>query len=77
MIVKILGVILMLIFGISGLGVTALAWLLPGLNLDKTEAAMAGLIGIVFIVFQSFWLKHSNHGGEEPASCEVQVKDNN
>jgi hypothetical protein len=72
---KPMGVLLMVIFGISGTGATALAWLLPALQLDKTEATLAGIIGIGFLVFQSLRLKRAgqNTGGE--ASFERQTED--
>jgi hypothetical protein len=77
MMYKLLGILLMVIFGVSGVGATVLAWLLPWLNLDKTEATIAGLIGIGFLVFQGFLFKHSKHDTTEQVSVEVQAKDNN
>jgi hypothetical protein len=72
---KLIGILLMVIFGISGAGATALAWLLPGLNLDKTEATVAGLIAMGFIVFQGLWFKHSSRNVTEQLSGEVQAED--
>jgi hypothetical protein len=72
---KLIGILLMVIFGISGAGVTALAWLYPALNLDKTEASIAGLIGMGFLVFQCLRLKHSSRNAAEQFSVEVQAED--
>jgi hypothetical protein len=74
---KLIGILLMVMFGISGAGATAAAWLLPWLNLNKTEAAVAGLIGVGFFVFQGLWLKHSGHAEAKPTSVEVRVEDKN
>jgi hypothetical protein len=75
--VKLMGILLMVIFGISGVGATALAWLFPWLNLNKTEATIAGLIGIGFIILQSLWLRHSRQDGEKTASVDIPAEDNN
>jgi hypothetical protein len=74
---KLLAILLMFIFGISGIGAAALAWLLPWLNLDKTEAAVAGLLGTGFIIFQSLWLRHNGHDSAEAVSMNIQAEDNN
>ena len=66
----------MVIFGISGLSATALAWLFPWLNLNKTEATLAGLIGIGFFIFQGIRLKRSNHNEAEQFSGEVRAEEN-
>jgi hypothetical protein len=74
---KVMGILLMAVFGVSGASMTALAWLFPWLNLNKTEATLAGLIGIGFLVFQSLRFKHSSHKSEIKVSLEVQAEDNN
>ena len=72
---KSVGILLMLVFGISGVVVTVLAWFCPSLNLDKTEATLAGLIGVSFTVFQSIRLRHISHPGDEAISLEVKTED--
>jgi hypothetical protein len=72
---KLIGILLMVIFGISGAGATALAWLFPALHLDKTQATMAGLIGLGFIVFQGLRFKHSRDTSAEQFPAEVQAED--
>jgi hypothetical protein len=72
---KLIGIILMAIFGVSGLGATAVAWLLPWLNLNKTEATVAGLIGMGFFVFQVVRFRHSRHNEKEHVSEKIQAED--
>jgi hypothetical protein len=72
---KSMGILLMVTFGISGIGVTALAWLYPAFNLDKTMATLAGIIGVGFTVFQGIMFRHSCQAGAEPVSIEVQAED--
>jgi hypothetical protein len=72
---KSMGILLMVTFGVSGVGVTALAWLCPALNLDKTMATLAGIIGVGFAVFQGLRFRHSRPAGAGPLSVEVQAQD--
>jgi len=72
---KSMGILLMVTFGISGAVATALAWLCPALNLDKTMATLAGIIGVGFTVFQGLRFRHSSHNAAEPVSVEVQVEE--
>ncbi len=62
---KKMSIFLMVVFGVSGIGVTALAWLCPSLQLDKAEASIAGLIGVAFLVIQSVRLKRSGQNTTE------------
>lgn len=73
---KKLGILLMVVFGISGAGVTALSWLCPSLNLDKPTAFLAGVIGVGFAVFQGFRFMHTGHTDDEPVSIEVKTAEN-
>jgi hypothetical protein len=70
-----MGILLMVVFGVSGVAVTALAWLCPVLNLDKVEATVAGLIGVGFTVFQGFRFRHSSGNAAEPCPVEVAVEE--
>lgn len=72
---KSMGILLMVVLGISGVLATALAWFCPALQLDKTEATLAGFIGVSFTVFQAIRLRHSSHPGSETVSVEVKAKD--
>ncbi len=71
---KSIGIILMVIFGISGVLVTALAWLVPALELDKVMATAAGFIGVGFNVFQGFRFMFG-HNNAELASVEITAED--
>ncbi len=72
---KSMGILLMVILGVSGVAVTALAWLCPVLNLDKIEASLAGLIGVGFTVFQSIRFRHLSCNQAEPVSVEVEIEE--
>jgi hypothetical protein len=72
---KSIGILLMMTFGVSGVAATALAWLCPALNLDKTMATMAGIIGVGFAVFQGLRFRHSRQNDVEPVSIEVAAED--
>ncbi|MGD0794048.1 MAG: hypothetical protein ABR958_00440 [Dehalococcoidales bacterium] len=73
---KQMGILLMVVFGISGAGVTALAWFYPSLNLDKASATLAGVIGVGFAVFQGFRFKYQGRGdgGTAPAEAKAAEK---
>ncbi len=71
---KALGVLLMVLFGISGLVAAALAWLIPSLNLDKTMATLAGVIGVGFAVFQGLRFRHYGHATSEPIKVATEDK---
>jgi len=69
------GKLMMVIFGVSGVAATALAWFCPSLNLDKTMATLAGFIGVSFTVFQSLRFRHYGHADAEQFSVEVATEE--
>lgn len=71
---KSIGILLMVVLGISGVIVTALAWFYPSLNLNKIEATLAGLIGIGFIIFQSIRFRYLSRTGAEPVHVEIEIE---
>jgi hypothetical protein len=52
-----LGIWLMVLFGVSGLAVTTLAWSLPTLAQDRIGATIVGLAGIVVAVVRGLMLR--------------------
>jgi hypothetical protein len=72
---KSIGILLMVVLGVSGVLATALAWFCPALQLDKSEATLAGFIGVSFTVFQTIRFRHLSRTGSEPVSVEVKAKD--
>jgi hypothetical protein len=72
---KSMGILLMVILGVSGVAVTALAWFCPVLNLNKIEATLAGVIGVGFTVFQSIRFRHLSYNQAEPVSVEVEIEE--
>jgi hypothetical protein len=53
---KSLGILLIGIFGLTGLGAVALGWLLPWLQSERVTATLAGLAGIMIAGIQAFLL---------------------
>ena len=72
---KSIGILLMVVLGVSGVVVTALAWLYPSLNLNKIEATLAGLIGMGFTIFQSIRFRYLSRIQAEPAPIEVEIEE--
>jgi hypothetical protein len=70
-----MGILLMVIFGITGIIATALAWFCPALHLDKTTATLAGIIGTGFAVYQGLSFRHPCHVEAEPISVEVATEE--
>ena len=62
---KTLGIWLIVIFGVSGLAITVLAWLWPALESDRVMATLAGLIGIGIAVTYAFMLRQSPGGSDQ------------
>jgi hypothetical protein len=71
---KAMGVLLIVILGLGGTGAAVLAWLFPALNIDRTEAALAGLIGLGFAVFQGLRFRHSSPSAAEPVPVEIRTE---
>ena len=54
---KSLDIWLIVIFGVSGLAVTMLAWLWPAMESERIMATLAGLVGIMIAVVKGLSLK--------------------
>lgn len=57
---KSLGIWLVVMFGVSGLAVIALAWSLPALQTDRITATVAGFFGVFIATIRAFTLKKSS-----------------
>jgi len=57
---KSLGVFLMVLFGISGMAVLLLVWLLPTLESERTMAIFVGSAGLLVALIQVLALKRSS-----------------
>ena len=56
---KSLGIWMIVMFGVSGLAVIALAWFLPSLQPDRITATFAGSFGVFIATIRAFTLKQS------------------
>ena len=65
---KSLGIWLIVMFGVSGVAVIALAWLWPTLQSDRIVATLTGLVGIGIAVIRALALRQS------PADKQVTVE---
>jgi len=68
---KSLGIWLIVMFGVSGLAVIALAWLWPTLQSDRIVATLTGLVGIAVAVIRALTLRQSP--GDKQVTVEVEV----
>ena len=73
---KSLEISLILIFGISGLAVTILAWFWPAMESDRLMATLAGLTGILIALFRYLSLKRSVKTESERVPVEVEAREN-
>jgi len=71
---KSLGIWLMVIFGVSGMAVIALAWLLPTLESDRMVANLAGSIGIFIATGQALRLRNLPSNNKH-LPLEVEITD--
>lgn len=69
---KSLGIWLIVMFGVSGLAVIALAWLWPTLQSDRIVATLTGLVGIGIALIRAFTLRQSPD--EKQVTVEVENK---
>jgi hypothetical protein len=70
-----LGVGIGITFGISGILVVALAWLMPALHLDKAMATLGGLFGMGVAAFQGRKLKRENDAQNGRETVEVEIEE--
>lgn len=56
---KSLGIWLIVLFGVSGLAVISLGWLLPSLESERIVASLGGLTGISVAVIRALMLRRA------------------
>ena len=74
---KSLGIWLIVMFGVSGLAVIALAWLWPTLQSDRIVATLTGLVGIAVAVIRALTFRQSPacpDGKQVPVEVEAENK---
>jgi hypothetical protein len=67
---KSLGIWLIIMFGLSGISLIALAWLWPTLEADRILATLVGGVGIAIAVIRALTLKQST--GKKQVTVEVE-----
>ncbi|OGO20874.1 MAG: hypothetical protein A2144_12965 [Chloroflexi bacterium RBG_16_50_9] len=72
---KSLSVLLMLLFGISGLTITMLAWLWPALASERVAATVAGSFGLFLALTCGLTLRQAT--GSKNKHVPVEVKSEN
>ena len=70
---KSLGRLMIAIFGISGLSVMTLAWLLPTLQSERVVATLTGLVGLLIAIIHVLVLRKSS--AREQAAVKVNIEE--
>jgi len=69
---KSLAIWLIVLFGVSGVAVIALAWLWPTLQSDRIVATFTGFLGVAIAVIRALTLRKSTQ--EKQVTVEVEVE---
>jgi hypothetical protein len=72
---KSLHLLLMVLFGITGIAVLALTWFSPILHSEKLMATVAGSLGILVSISQIGVLKSRGYKTEEALSINVEIEE--
>lgn len=70
---KSLDITLMIIFGISGLTVTILAWLWPAMESERILATLVGLTGLLIALFRYIGLRKAGRTENERVPIRVEA----
>jgi len=73
---KSLGIILTVVFGISGIVIILLGWLLPSLQSDKITVTIAGLVGIAIATLNIRSLRKSRKDEDIQHTVTVEIEEN-
>ena len=72
---KSLNIILMVIFGVSGLFIVALAWFLPSLQSERVMTTLVGIAGIIIAGVNARGLRQKDVGARDHCiPVEVEIK---
>ena len=72
---KSLNVLLVVLFGISGTAVLALAWLQPMSDSARILSTFIGSIGLLVASIRAWMLKSPNVGSDDNIMVKVELKD--
>jgi hypothetical protein len=71
---KSLGIWLIVLFGVSGLAVISLGWLLPWLESERIVATLGGVAGIMVAAIRILMLRQPNDEKRVPVEIEIESK---
>ena len=72
-----LGVMLMLIFGGSGLGAIVVTWALPGFVSDRITATLVGAAGILVATVCGLMLRRHQDTADKGLTADIPVEGKN
>ena len=72
---KSLEIMLMAVFGITGLTITMMAWLWPAMEAQRIMATLVGLGGILTAVYKYIGLKKLARRGDERIVVRVEASE--
>jgi uncharacterized membrane protein YfcA len=73
---KSLGILLTVAFGISGIAIILLGWLLPSLQSDKITITLAGFLGIAIAIINIRSVTKSRKDEDTQHAVTVEIEDN-
>ena len=65
---------LIIVFGISGIAVTLLAWLWPAMESERITATLAGMLGLLIGLVRYIGLRKSIKRENERITVEVETR---
>ena len=72
---KSLGIMLIVLFGISGIAVLLLGWLWPTLESERITATFAGSAGLLVASIEALILKRSSATDAKKVPTRVEIED--
>jgi membrane associated rhomboid family serine protease len=70
-----LDITLIIIFAISGIAVTLLAWLWPAMEAERITATLAGMLGLIIGLVRYIGLRKSIKRENERITVEVEARE--
>lgn len=72
---KSLEIMLMTVFGITGLTITMMAWLWPAMEAQRIMATLVGLAGILTAVYKYIGLRKLARQGDERIAVRLEASE--
>ena len=70
-----LDITLIIVFGISGIAVTLLAWLWPAMESERITATLAGMLGLIIGLVRYIGLRKTIKRENERITIEVEARE--